>query len=101
MNIDKLTSDWIKYKEAERVAVEARRECEDALITALRVKTTDEGTQNFDVSDYAVKVVNRFTRKIDADKLQEIAIETGTSDMLSDLLTHQAQQNQNGVNAGQ
>lgn len=85
MNVDKLTSDWIKYKEAERLAVEARRECEDALIEALRVKTTDEGTQNFEVNGNVVKVVNRFVRKVDADKLQQIAIETGYQALLSEL----------------
>lgn len=80
-----LYQEWLEAKEAERAAVEKRRQIEDHLADQLRIDPASEGTSNFDQDCYRVKVTSRMTRKVDADKLQAIAAEHGLSQHLSDL----------------
>jgi hypothetical protein len=49
------------------------------------VAETLEGTLNFDADTYKVKIEGRINRKINADKLQELAAENGLSDHLASL----------------
>jgi len=76
---------WLEAKEDERKATERRRAIEDLLVTELKISEAAEGTANFDLGDYKVKVVSKLNRKIDGDKLQEVAAEAGLSEHLSDL----------------
>jgi hypothetical protein len=80
-----LAERWLEAKEAERVAVDARRELENEMIELLAIPETLEGTRTADVGGYTVKIVGRMNRKIDADALQEIARESGLSEYLSTL----------------
>ena len=93
MNIEKLAADWVTYKYAEKVAQDARRECEDAMVEFYRVNPQNEGTQNFIAGDLKVKVVSKLTKKIDSDKLQEIAAEHNLTDKLSMLFRWKAEIN--------
>ena len=86
MDIAKLINFWNISKEAERMAAETRRGIEDDIVKFYRLSPQDEGTNNFEVEGFKLKIVNRFTRKIDADKLQEIAAENDLSVHLSGLL---------------
>lgn len=79
-----LFDQWIEAKEAERNAVERRREIEDRLIAALAI-TESEGSSTINAEGYKVKVTQRFNRSIDADLLQEIAAENGITQHLGDL----------------
>jgi len=90
MNIEKLASDWVTYKFAESVAVDARRECEDAMVEFYGFNPQYEGTQNFEAGDLKVKVVSKMSRTVDSDKLQEIAAENGLSDELPRLFRWKA-----------
>lgn len=87
MDINLLTHDWLLYKEAERQATESRREIEDKIIAFFRISPHAESTQNFEfeIDGFKLKIVNRFTRKIDSDKLQEVAAEHDLSQHLSAL----------------
>jgi hypothetical protein len=49
------------------------------------VAETLEGTLNFDADTFKVKIEGRINRKINADKLQELAAENGLSDHLASL----------------
>lgn len=74
-------SEWIAAKETERKAVERRREIED-LILAQVGASNQEGTRTISIrasADYEIKLVTRFTRKVDSDLLQEIAAENDLS----------------------
>lgn len=84
-NIEILVNAWTSAKKAEAEAVEWRRRTEDAMLKAFKIDDYLEGTENFDVGDYKVKVVGRLNRKIDSDKLQELAAENGLSEHLSGL----------------
>ena len=83
--IAELSAQWIAAKDAEREAIELRRSIEDQMIAALRVPESLDGTENWNAEGYKIKVVGRLNKKIDADKLQELAIEAGLYDHLSTL----------------
>jgi len=77
---------WLKSKEQERIAVEARREAEDRMLSLLCIANNKEGTTKAQAPNGAeIKVVNRFTQEIDNDLLQEIAIENGLTEHLHTL----------------
>lgn len=80
-----LYQDWISAKEVERQAVESRRAIEDQLIAQLGIQEIDEGTLTAKAEGFTIKAVSRLNRKIDADKLQDIAHELGLSSHLSQL----------------
>ena len=79
-----LYQEWLEAKDAERVAVERRREIEDGLIATLNINQA-EGSSTINSEGYKVKVTQRFNRSIDADLLQEIAAEHGITQHLGDL----------------
>jgi len=85
MDIETLVLCWSTLKESERVAADSRRKVEDDIIKFYRINPQEEGTHNFEVEGFKLKIVNRFARKIDADKLQEVADENGLYGHLSGL----------------
>ena len=89
---DKLTDDlntlsemWLAAKEAEREAVEDRRRIEDRIKSLAGVAETLDGTKTVDPDRYTIKIVGRIDRKVDSDKLQELAAEHGLTEHLSSL----------------
>ena len=87
---DKLTDDlntlsemWLTAKEAERQAIEDRRRIEDRIKSLAGVAETLDGTETVDPDRYTIKIVGRIDRKVDSDKLQELAAEHGLTDHLS------------------
>jgi hypothetical protein len=85
MSREELIAAWQVAKLEEQEAQARRRKYEDALLQELSVDATQEGVTNWTVSQYQVKVTGRLNRKIDADKLQEVAAENGLQDHLSTL----------------
>ncbi len=81
-----LSQSWINAKQTEQAAIDARRSIEDELVRLLGFNPAGEGTDIREVGPYDVKIVNRLTRKVDSDKIQEIAAEKGLSEHLSQLL---------------
>jgi len=77
-----LTQAWLAAKKAETEAVEWRRKTEDALTKHLGLAPEFEGTESFQIGEHKVKIIGRMTRKVDADRLQEIAAEHGLSSHL-------------------
>ena len=69
----------------KRLAVERRREVEDQLSLDLKINPNQDKSQTVEADGYKIKVTTRLTRKIDADRLQEIAAENGLSPHLSTL----------------
>ena len=85
MNLDQMAAEWLKEKAAERAAVERRRELEDAIREAANIRSDVEGTKTLDLDGLQVKVVSRIDRKVDGDKVQELAAEHGLTDHLGSL----------------
>jgi hypothetical protein len=82
-----LPGEWLEAKEAERAAVEKRRQIEDQMIEQFGASNA-ENTRTISVrgaADYEIKIVTRMTRKIDSDLLQEIAAEHDLSAHLPNL----------------
>ena len=76
---------WLNAKAVETAAIKARRDLEDEMVKAFGVAETLEGTVNFDADTYQVKIEGRINRKINADKLQELAAENGLTEHLASL----------------
>jgi hypothetical protein len=83
--MEQLAAQWLEAKEAERKATERRRDFEDAMRALAGFSDQTEGTENVKTSAYTIKIVGRIDRKVDADKVQELAAEHGLTDHLSTL----------------
>ena len=88
--INNLARLWAIYKEEEVKAIKNRREIEDELSKLLEINLNQECTTSFDTDKFEIKVQTRMTRKVDADKLQEIAAEHDLSKHLSTLFRWKA-----------
>ena len=85
IDIATLSASWLIAKQAEADAIANRRSIEDQLAQLINVSADLDGTETLEAGQYTVKIVGRIDRKVDADKLQEIAIEHGLMDHLSSL----------------
>jgi hypothetical protein len=81
MTLDDLTAAWRKAKDAETAAQAERRQIEDTIAAIVDLAADLDGT----VTHGALKITGRIDRKVDADKLQEIAREHGLEGHLSSL----------------
>lgn len=72
---------WLNAKHKEAEATSVRRAIEDRLVEQFKVQPNLEGTVNLEADGFKIKVEGRINRKINNDKLQEIAAE-------NDLLAH-------------
>lgn len=83
--IEELAREWESAKAAEAKAVAIRRAIEDELTELLALPKDLDGSKNENVGQYKIKVTGRLDRKINSDKLQELAQEAGLSDHLGSL----------------
>ena len=91
MSYSELCASWIRAKEAEREAVDYRRDIENDLKALLNVPDNFEGTESNEIEGYKIKIVGRMSRKVDSDKLQELAAENGLTEHLSSLFRWKAE----------
>jgi len=86
-DLDELAKRWLMYKETEKIAAENRRKLEDTICKAVNFPKHFEGTENVVPvnSAYSIKIEGRINRKVNADKLVELASEAGLSEHLSTL----------------
>jgi hypothetical protein len=80
-----LFQQWIDAKAAEAKAIKERRAIEDMMVKSFEVAEDFEGTKNIEVETFKVKIEGRVNRKVNGDKLQEIAAEHGLTDHLTSL----------------
>lgn len=80
-----LAASWLDAKAAETLAQCRRREIEDKMKSLIGVPESLEGTETAKPDGYVIKVTGRINRKVNADKLQELASEHGLTDHLSTL----------------
>lgn len=80
-----LYAAWIAAKEAERQATETRRAIEDKILLLTEIPSAFEGAKTVKDDEYKIKVVGRFNRKVDSEKLQDIAAEHGLTNYLPHL----------------
>lgn len=83
--LSQLSAMWMAAKAMEEDAVEKRRQIEDQMKELLKVEETLEGTMTVKPEGYEIKIVGRIDRKVDGDKVQELAAEHGLTEHLSKL----------------
>jgi len=93
MTDEELAQEWMEAKQVEKSAVESRRKIEDRLLSLIGVPETMEGTQSAEAGAYKIKVTGRMSRKVDTDKLQEVALANGIFDHLQSLFRWKAEIN--------
>ena len=84
-NLNELSSLWLAAKEAEKEATEDRRKIEDRIKSLVGFAENSEGTETVDPDQFTIKIVGRIDRKVDGDKVQELAAEFGLTEHLSSL----------------
>ena len=84
-DLNTLAADWLRAKEVERLAVEERRQVEDQMRSLIGIADNLEGTETAKPAGYIIKVTGRIDRKVDGDKVQELAAEHGLTEHLSSL----------------
>lgn len=84
-DLNELSAMWLAEKEAEKCAVDNRRRIEDRIKSMAGVSENLEGAESLALDCYKVKITGRIDRKVDADKVQELAAEFGLTDHLSSL----------------
>lgn len=82
MSLDDLISQWRKAKDAETTAQAERRQIEDMIASVVSLADDLDGTLTI---SGVLKITGRIDRKVDADKLQELAREAGLTDHLAGL----------------
>jgi hypothetical protein len=86
LDLDTTSAEWLTAKEAEKLATERRRELENHLLNLIGIPNDLEGTENVETdAGFKIKITGRMSRKVDSDRLQEIASEEGTTEHLSTL----------------
>lgn len=83
--LESLSAKWLEAKEYEQQAIEYRRSLEEQMTAALGIDEAFEGSKTLHEGGYKVVVKRSMTRKVDGDRLQEIAAEHGLEDYLSTL----------------
>jgi hypothetical protein len=86
MDLETCSQQWLDAKQAEREAVERRRDMENKLLSLIGIPENLNGTETFETDGgYKLKIVGRMNRKVDGDRVQEIAAEAGLTEHLPSL----------------
>jgi|TARA_R110000744_G_scaffold50761_1_gene109640 hypothetical protein len=86
LNLDTASAEWLTAKKDEKSATERRRKLEDHLLSLIGISENLEGTENVETEKgHKIKITGRMSRKVDGERLQEIAAEAGLTEHLSSL----------------
>ena len=80
-----LAAQWITAKQTEIDAIADRRRLEDRIKSLVGISENLEGTETVSPEGYSIKISGRLDRKVDGDKLQDLAAEHGLTEHLSRL----------------
>jgi hypothetical protein len=84
-DMNELAQMWLRAKQAEKDATEDRRDIEDHIKKLARIAENLDGTETVEPGKFIIKIAGRIDRKVDGDKVQELASEHGLSDHLATL----------------
>ena len=80
-----LSAEWLGFKSAEEKATTERRKVEDQMVKLLAIPPDFESTETAEQEGFVVKVSGRIDRKVDGEKVQELAAEFGLTEHLAKL----------------
>jgi hypothetical protein len=84
-DLQTLSADWMRYKSDEEKATTERRKIEDQMVKLLAIPENFESTETAEPQGFVVKISGRIDRKVDGDKVQELAAEFGLTEHLAKL----------------
>ena len=84
-DMNELASMWLAAKKQEEDATADRRNIEDHIKKQATIAENLDGTETVEPGRYEIKIVGRIDRKVDGDKVQELAAEFGLTDHLAKL----------------
>jgi len=84
-DLKELSRQWLQHKFDEELATTERRKIEDQIVKLLAVAENFEGTKTAEPEGFVVKISGRIDRKVDGEKVQELAAEFGLKDHLAKL----------------
>jgi len=84
-DMNDLASMWLAAKKQEEDATADRRDIEDHIKKLATIAENLDGTETVEPGRYEIKIVGRIDRKVDGDKVQELAAEFGLTDHLAKL----------------
>lgn len=84
-SLPNLSALWLEAKARETKAINDRRSIEDQMRSLIGIADNLDGTMTAKPDGYVVKVTGRINRKVNSDKLQELAAEAGLTEHLSSL----------------
>ena len=84
-DLQTLSADWLRYKSEEEKATTERRKIEDQMVKLLAIPENFESTETAEPQGFVVKISGRIDRKVDGDKVQELAAEFGLTEHLAKL----------------
>ena len=84
-DMNELSKMWLIAKENEASAMGDRRKIEDRIKKLAKIAEDLEGTETVTPDYFTIKIVGRIDRKVESDKLQELAAEAGLTEHLSSL----------------
>jgi hypothetical protein len=94
LDLDTASAEWLTSKEAEKAAVERRREVENHLLSLIGISENLEGIENVETDGgHKIKITGRINRKVDGKRIQEIAAEKGLTKLLPSLFRWKAEVN--------
>lgn len=84
---------WMDMKQIESEARQKRLELERQIVENLSIPETLEGTETKEYDGYKIKITGRITRRVDAEKARQIAVDQGLDDQLNRLFRWKAEIN--------
>ena len=84
-DLQTLSAEWLRLKTAEEHAVVERRKIEDKIVKELALPESFESNETAEPQGFVVKISGRIDRKVDSEKLQMLATESGLSEHLATL----------------
>jgi len=85
IGLKELSAKWLECKHQEQLAIDERRYIEDQMQSLIGLPVNHEGVETVNPDGYIVKVTGRIDRKVNGEKVQEIAAEHGLTEHLSTL----------------
>ena len=80
-----LSAEWLRHKIDEEKSVAERRKIEDQIVKMLALPESFETTETAEPQGFVVKIAGRIDRKVDSEKLQMLATESGLTEHLATL----------------
>jgi hypothetical protein len=80
-----LSAEWLVCKYAEEKATTDRRKIEDAMVKLMGVPPDFDTTWTAEPEGFEIKISGRIDRKVDGEKVQELAAEFGLTEHLAKL----------------